>query len=50
LRGKRDLFFGASFVFFTDLVDGLTSVVEASPPVATAPESCLSATSFCFAK
>jgi len=50
LRGRRDLFFGASFAFFTDFVDGLTSAGEASPPDAAAADSCLSATSFCFAK
>ena len=50
LRGRRDLFFGASFPIFTDFVDGLTSATEASPPETAVADSFLSATSFCFAK
>jgi hypothetical protein len=48
-RGKRDLFFGASFGTFTDFVDGLTAATAASPLETTASAPFVSATSFRFA-
>jgi len=49
-RGRRDLFFGGSFPFFTDFVDGVAPASEASPPKTVAAGSFLSAISFRFAK
>jgi hypothetical protein len=49
-RGRRDLFFGGSFPFFRDLVDGLAPASEASPPKTVAADSFLSAIVFGFAK
>jgi hypothetical protein len=49
-RGSRDLFFGGSFPFFTDFVDGLAPASEASPRKIVAANSSFSPASFCFAK
>ena len=46
-RGRRDLFFGASFGIFSDLVDGLAAGGGASV-TATAADSFLSTTSLSF--
>jgi hypothetical protein len=48
-RGRRDLFFGGSFAFFTDFVDGVAPASEASPPKTVAASSFLSGISFRFA-
>jgi hypothetical protein len=49
-RGRRDLFFGGSFFFFTNFEGGLTPASEASPLKPVAADSLSSAVSFRFAK
>jgi hypothetical protein len=50
-RGRRDLFLGSSFPFFTDFVDGLAAAAagEASFSTTLDVDACWSAVSFRFA-
>ena len=49
-RGRRDLFFGSSFPFFTDFADGSARAGEGSPPKTVATDSFWPSISFRFAK